>query len=384
MKCTLAFCLVPLALANLSTRPSTPMADAQTPQEDKKLQKLVDAWNDENGGILFHGTSSRYASYAAQHKVLHVENDCGAMCAAWSYTSSRLPMVPFDAAFFLMVKANSSFVKQYAHGMSPHDAASVARQFCVKGNSKQKTWEKIHRSPYWPKDKTGGHLGCGDNMECQYIAAGGGTPRQILKLDKQKKMVYDVYRLNSTSLAKINQGKCHECGTPHRCSTFRPEIKDGTSYMKYVIDKGLTQPKQFYSFMRNCRFDAQKATDWAIFKDAYIKFLERFKDGKPEGMDQLHRWNEVNLYRPPESKLQDAQNKLQEQALVGVFLTPGGNYSKATVNNAKRIVRWYNSKYTEAQIHLYNCSGRTQWADFDSSTRDPIIGPNGCSIIQVE
>eukprot|EP00516_Mucochytrium_quahogii_P008058 CAMPEP_0203747506 /NCGR_PEP_ID=MMETSP0098-20131031/2630_1 /ASSEMBLY_ACC=CAM_ASM_000208 /TAXON_ID=96639 /ORGANISM=" , Strain NY0313808BC1" /LENGTH=376 /DNA_ID=CAMNT_0050635945 /DNA_START=508 /DNA_END=1638 /DNA_ORIENTATION=+ len=376
MKLTITVCFLAVSFASASS-----YIDCSNTGGDGKLDRLCNAWKDEsgNGGILIHGTTANYTSTVLKSTTKHklfVDNDCGPMCSAWSYASSNIPLVPFHGAtFFLMVDANSDFVKTYAQGMNPVDAITSYRQFCLK---KPKSVSQIRASPYF--NKTEGNCGCSrEDKDCQFLAAGGSPSVGVLSDTRDSTLVKSLYRLTTSNSSMISEGKNPQCGIPHRCSTYFPKLTNGSGYITDIVNPAMNQTSDpFKVIMRNCRFDSQSTNDWGIFKDAYRRVLFKFRGGNPSN-HSFARQNEVDFYKPCDEDEQIDAKISQENAIVGIFVLKGRKDAATVIEQAKEIVASYNKRYDKAQIHLYECEGHRTWKDYKIT--DTFTSPDGCTII---
>mmetsp|Transcript_16168 Transcript_16168/g.35119 ORF Transcript_16168/g.35119 Transcript_16168/m.35119 type:complete len:380 (-) Transcript_16168:589-1728(-) len=378
MKLTIVLCLLAAPFASASY---VDCSKKSAYTEDSKLDKFCRAWDEKRGGngIMMHGTTSHYVRTVVKSKKKHklfVDNDCGPMCSAWSYASSSIPLVPYHGAtFFLMVDANSDFVKTYAQGMNPVDAISIYRQFCLK---RPKSVSQIRASPYFKQ--TNGTCGCRkDDKDCQFLAAGGGPAVGVLADTHNPTLVKSLYRLTTSSSSMIREGKNSQCGIPHRCSTYFPELTNGSGYITDIVNPAMEQSSDpFKVMMRNCRFDGQSTNEWGIFKDAYRRFLFKFRGGPPN-KHLFARQNEIDLYKPCDRDEQIEAKISQENAIVGIFVLKGRKDAAVVIEQAKKIVASYNKRHEKAQIHLYECEGRKTWKDYEIT--DTFTGPDRCSVI---
>mmetsp|Transcript_10276 Transcript_10276/g.16790 ORF Transcript_10276/g.16790 Transcript_10276/m.16790 type:complete len:90 (-) Transcript_10276:109-378(-) len=88
------------------------------------------------------------------------------------------------------------------------------------------------------------------------------------------------------------------------------------------------------------------------------------------------------MYVPSDSpdELSD-QEKLQEEALVGLFLLGTEEGIKDSKPAAIKLVDMYNEINPQAQIYLCRCVGRDMlqqnWTDYDRTKPDSILVPRG-------
>mmetsp|Transcript_39353 Transcript_39353/g.63890 ORF Transcript_39353/g.63890 Transcript_39353/m.63890 type:complete len:109 (+) Transcript_39353:1287-1613(+) len=94
-------------------------------------------------------------------------------------------------SFFLMVKADSRFVKEYVQGMSPLDAGTWQRQFCLDIAQDDQDWSRIENSTYFKEVQS--------EQNRRFIAAGGGFNDDFIQHydDNEDSVIENYYNISS-------------------------------------------------------------------------------------------------------------------------------------------------------------------------------------------
>jgi len=187
----------------------------------------------------------------------------------------------------------------------------------------------------------------------------------------------------------IDSGMAGSTCTPaYLCSTYFPSITTGKDYVDVVFRRaldiaknaGTTSPVSLMQALAGvaCKLDAQDTQQWQLFKDSYLEVIKFMQSLEFPGVTVFFLNTKVSMYAPQTKSERAEAANLQDEALVGVFLRGVLSTEKELVQNATAIVNSYNARKPDAPIHLYNCS-----SELDFKTHDDIIGPNGCTIINL-
>jgi hypothetical protein len=343
-------------------------------------RRLRDAWR--KGGVILHSVVNleEYVKQANESGMLVLDNDCGAMCSAWTFAKKKLPSVfYYTESIGFMIPVDSNFTTSYVKSMTPHDSGSISRQFCntqsagADGFSNVADLAQLYTlsSAYNSSIRTT-PSGCApDDEDCQIMVAGGGYQfasllsslslldiiATVAKADPavawiaMREFVLNAQRAPArsfepscevgTPLPGLNgtafniKPSCKMCGKLDLCPSnmtgqvfyeryIKPAFLLYTAFNGAEIEGNQIAPSLLFdSLIMSCKFDARLPNHWQALADSYELFWEEVLQlVKNTGSVYDKTWNEVDAYAPPKgSDERKVADKVHDQSIVGMFIT---------------------------------------------------------------
>lgn len=374
-------------------------------KKSRESRRLEKAW--EKDGIITHMAPISYFESILNNSnakaPFYIQTDCGPQCHAGTYVKKGIPLFLFVSDVYTvgtLVGRRSKVVKNYAQGILPYDSNTNSRIFCSHGPPEDvalpATMETINLE-YAPENYNISGCKVGDK-HCQFIAGGGGFGTFALTNKGLSEMTKPLGNLGNGlghipffTPEAVKEGLATQCGIPQRCSDFGIDSAEAfeNAYWKQVFEFASTYPTNISGTVLNvylgqisCKLDGQNEKDWEIAFRLYEKYLEAILT--PYWQERgAWNWNEVNLYVPLNGQEREKSSLEYEESILGfIFGVPEeiSEESEEQFRLAVEVTKLYNSR-NKANVHLYNCTGRTNMTGFSmGETIDELIGENGCVI----